>query len=60
MAHVDEAVKAWIEAQFDLTSITVSDFPLLPAGQMITDRDGATMVVYWDIARQRVATLLPN
>ncbi|MEW6540603.1 MAG: hypothetical protein AB1402_03160 [Bacillota bacterium] len=52
---MEKAVRDWIEASFHLDAIRVEDFPLLPAGQMITDRYGATMVVYWDIARERVA-----
>lgn len=57
---MEKAVRDWIEANFHLNAIRVEDFPLLPAGRLITDRAGQSMVVYWDIARERVAMILPN
>lgn len=51
------AVSTYIEQQFDPEAVTVADFPLLPYGQLVRFNDGSgSVVVYWDILRQRVAT----
>lgn len=55
-----ELVNRWIEDNFDATAITVEPFPLMPQGKIITDRDGQTMVVYFDFANSEVKTMFPS
>ncbi len=49
-----EKVKVWIEEHFDTSSITIEAYPLLPGGHLITDKDGKTMVVYWDLLNEKI------
>jgi hypothetical protein len=60
MLTVQEAVMAYIREHFDMDYVTVRSFPLFPYGQLVTDRTGAQMVVFWDIMRQRVTYRLPD
>lgn len=55
-----ELVNRWIEDNFDATAVTVEPFPLMPHGRLITDRDGQTMVVYFDFLNNEVKTMLPR
>ncbi|MDQ7789923.1 MAG: hypothetical protein U1D96_05265 [Eubacteriales bacterium] len=57
---MEQAVATWINEHFDVGQVQVQEFPLLPAGQLIKDSAGGSMVVYWDIARDCVATAFPQ
>jgi hypothetical protein len=47
-------VLAWIEENFIISEIEVIDFPAFPGGQLIRDKQGGEMVVYYDIATEQV------
>ncbi len=51
---MQEKVRAWIEQHFDISSITIEEYPLLPGGHLITDKDGKTMVVFYDILADEI------
>lgn len=53
-------IAKWIDRNFDLEYVTVTDFPLFPFGRMVTDRKGQSMVVYYDIMTGRVAYTFPD
>jgi len=55
-----KAVAKWIQENFEQGAVTISDFPAFPYGKLITDRNGDTMVVYWDILYGRVAYTFPD
>ncbi len=55
-----ELVNKWIADNFDATAIIVEPFPLMPHGKIMTDRDGQTMVVYFDFADSEVKTMFPS
>lgn len=55
-----EKVDRWIAANFEPDAITVDDWPLLPAGKRITDREGDQMLVYYDLLYDRVKTARPD
>lgn len=50
----NEKVKAWIEENFELEGIKVEPFPALPGGHVITDKNGETMLVYWDFMTEQI------
>ena len=60
MSSPTAEIAKWIDRNFDLEYVTITDFPLFPFGRMITDRDGDTMVVYWDILKGRVTYAYPD
>lgn len=60
MSSPTAEIAKWIDQNFDLEYVTITDFPLFPFGRMITDRDGDTMVVYWDILKGRVTYAYPD
>ena len=60
MSDPAKAVAAWIKENFELGAVTITDFPLFPFGRMVTDRQGQSMVVYYDIMTGRVAYTFPD
>ena len=60
MSSPTAEIAKWIDRNFDLEYVTVTDFPLFPFGRMVRDRNGDTMVVYWDILYGRVAYTFPD
>jgi len=50
----NEKVKAWIEENFELEAIKLEPFPALPGGHIITDKNGETMLVYYDWLTDRI------
>ena len=53
-------IAKWIDQNFDLEYITVTDFPLFPFGRMVRDRQGQSMVVFWDIMTGKVTWRFPD
>ncbi len=48
----NERVMAFIKKTFDMDHVSLSDFPLLPGGVIVRDRDGEEMlfyISYWQI-----------
>lgn len=43
-----DKVTEWIDANFETDEITIEEFPLLPKGKVITDKNGHKMLVYYD------------
>lgn len=60
MSDPTKAVAEWIEGSFEPGAIKVTDFPAFPYGKLITDRNGDTMVVFWDILRDKVDYRFPD
>jgi hypothetical protein len=55
-----EKVAKFIDDNFEnVDNLTIEDFPLLPYGKRIIDKDGGEMVVYWDFMRERVICKIP-
>lgn len=55
-----DKVLAWIEENFETDQITIEDYPLFPSGQLIKDKNGGQMVVFYDIVYGRIETVLPS
>lgn len=53
-------VLAFINDHFDTTAITVEEEDLFPCGHMITDKNGDTMIVFWDWMTQTVKCVFPD
>lgn len=47
-------VMEFISANFDISKVTLVDFPILPGGVILTDSKNNKMLFYWDILRQKV------
>ncbi len=47
-------VLEWVEQHFEIEHITVEPFGILPGGHLITDRNGQTMLVWWDILKEQI------
>ena len=60
MSDPAKAVAKWIQENFEQGAVTISDFPAFPYGKLITDRNGDTMVVFWDILRDKVDYRFPD
>lgn len=60
MSSPTAEIAKWIDQNFDLEYVTISDFPLFPFGRMVRDRQGQSMVVYWDILCGKVAYTFPD
>lgn len=54
------AVIRWIENTFDMSAIQVEDFSVFPAGKLIRDENGHTMVVFYDIWTEQVKYTFPT
>ncbi|HET7579781.1 MAG TPA: hypothetical protein VFK33_10905 [Bacillales bacterium] len=59
-AQARAKVDRWINANFDREAITVEDWPMLPAGKRIIDREGGEMVVFYDWLREKVEYRFPD
>ena len=57
---MEQKVIEWIESHFETAELSISDFPLLPAGKRIRDKDGSEMVVYCDILSGKVKYVYPS
>lgn len=57
---MEQKVLAWIEAHFETTELSISYFPLLPAGKRIRGKDGSEMVVYYEILSGKVKYVYPS
>lgn len=44
----EKAVMEWIDKHFEISAITIEDFPLFPYGKKIKDKNNQEMVVYYD------------
>lgn len=55
-----DKVLAWIEKNFETDQITIEDYPLFPSGQLIKDKNGGQMVVFYDFMTGRIETVLPS
>ncbi|KZZ85652.1 hypothetical protein [Bacillus sp. SJS] len=53
-------VMDWINANFDVSSVVVVDFKVLPYGKRIVDRNGEEMAVFFDYFRNEVKTFFPE
>jgi hypothetical protein len=53
-----ERITKFITDNFE--NVTVVNFPLLPYGKRIIDKDGGEMVVYWDFMCDRVICKIPG
>lgn len=53
-------VMQWIEEAFDMTAIQVEDFSVFPAGKLIHDENGHTMVVFYDVWTDQVKYTFPK
>jgi len=60
MDNPANAIEGWIDENFEAGVMTVTDFPLFPFGKLITDRQGQTVVVYYDISKGKVTHVLPD
>ena len=60
MSDLTKAVAEWIDRNFEPETVKVQDFPAFPFGKLITDRNGDTMVVYYDIMTGKVAYTFPD
>lgn len=47
-------VLEWIKQRFCMNSIMIEDFPALPAGKKIIDKNSASMVVFYDVWTESV------
>lgn len=54
MKKYEPIVLDWINRYFDVTEIEVVDAPFMPAGKMIKDDKGGTMLVYYDVWTEQV------
>lgn len=45
-----QRVMEYIKANFDLSYFTISEWPLLPGGTLLTDQSGGTILVWTDIS----------
>ncbi len=55
-----KAVAKWIQENFEQGAVTISDFPAFPYGKLLTDRQGKTMVVFYDIMTGKVDYRFPD
>jgi hypothetical protein len=56
-----EKVMKFIADNFEnIDDLTIEDFPLLPYGKRIIDKDGGEMVMYWDVLKQRIKWAMPE
>jgi hypothetical protein len=53
-----ERITKFITDNFE--NVTVVNFPLLPYGKRIIDKDGGEMVMYWDVLKQRIKWAMPE
>jgi hypothetical protein len=53
-----EKVAKFITDNFE--NVTVEDFPLLPYGKRIIDKDGGEMIVCYEIMAQEVRVIVPE
>ena len=60
MAEPAKAVAEWIKENFEPESVTASDFPAFPYGKLLTDRQGQTMIVFWDIMTGKIDYRFPD
>ncbi len=60
MATAKQSVKRWLADTFKLNDITLEDFPLMPGGTILRDRNGGEMLVYLDILTDTVKWTFPK
>lgn len=56
----EQKVMNWIEDNFDMDSIVIEDFTILPYGKRILDMQGEEMAVFFDYWTDQVKHLLPQ
>lgn len=54
MNKLEKKVMEWIEVNFNIEDIEIEDFPLLPGGKVIKDRDNNKMLVYFHILHNEI------
>lgn len=50
----------WINKNFDISKVKLKDFPVLPGGTLVIDKNKDTMMVFYDFLNNRVLYALPN
>jgi hypothetical protein len=48
------AVIDWITDHYSLSDITMKDFPKLPGGTLITNKEGKQLLIFFDYLNKRV------
>ena len=56
----EQRVMNWIEDNFNMDSIVVEDFTILPYGKRILDMQGKELAVFFDYWTDQVKHLLPQ
>lgn len=56
----EKIVVDWIKSHFDMSSIVVEDFNVLPYGKRILDMEGNEMAVFYDYWTCGVKELFPD
>lgn len=59
MEEPNKEIAKWIEENFHDKAVEIKDFPVFPFGKLLTDKNGDTMVVYWDILLEKLAYAFP-
>lgn len=49
-----EEVNKFIEENFDINSFQITDFKIVPGGKILTDATGATILIFFDIEKNKV------
>ena len=47
-------VQKFLDKHFDIDRFAVNDYPVLPGGVVLQDSGGDTLIIYWDIQKQKV------
>jgi|Wag4MinimDraft_15_1082655.scaffolds.fasta_scaffold00901_3 hypothetical protein len=47
-------VMEWINQHFKVENFTLIDFPFLPGGTILRDKQGAQLLVYYDFLRSQI------
>ncbi len=53
-------IARWINENFEPGAVDVKDFPSYPFGRLLTDSNGETMIVYWDVLYHKAAFTFPG
>ncbi|QQK75390.1 hypothetical protein HUG15_07185 [Salicibibacter cibarius] len=56
----EQRVLEWIGDHFHLDHIEVREYSLFPCGKWVTDQNGETMIVFWDMLDDRISYVVEN
>ncbi|WP_245998281.1 hypothetical protein [Siminovitchia terrae] len=56
----EQKVMDWIKDKFDMDSIVIEDFNVMPYGKRIMDMHGQEMAVFFDYWTDQVKHILPQ